>query len=147
MAPLPAGPIHQKPLSLPCRLFIMFVPDCGCDFCYLSSGDKPVRVLRPWAVPQEVASQTTNAIYSGWVHTSSKRDYSISFICGHPGITREIAKNEMQWRDHLHFLPVLWSSGQCSWLLIQRFRVRFLALPDFLSSSGSGTGSTQPLWG
>jgi hypothetical protein len=25
-----------------------------------------------------------------------------------------------------------------------RFRVRFLAPPDFLRSSGSGTGSTQP---
>ena len=33
---------------------------------------------------------------------------------------------------------------------IQRSRVRFPALPDFLSSSGSGTGSTQPCevnWG
>ena len=38
----------------------------------------------------------------------------------------------------------LWSSGQSFWLQIQRFRVRFPALPDFLSSSGSGTGSTQP---
>jgi hypothetical protein len=39
----------------------------------------------------------------------------------------------------------LWSSGQSSWLLTQRSRVRFQALPDFLSGSGSGTGSTQPL--
>jgi hypothetical protein len=31
----------------------------------------------------------------------------------------------------------LWSSGQIS-------RVRFPALPDFLISGGSGTGSTQP---
>ena len=38
----------------------------------------------------------------------------------------------------------LWSSGQSFWLQIQRSRVRFPALPDFLSSSGSGTGSTQP---
>jgi hypothetical protein len=38
----------------------------------------------------------------------------------------------------------LWSSGQSSWPLIQRSRVRFPTLPDFLSSSGSGTGSTQP---
>jgi hypothetical protein len=38
--------------------------------------------------------------------------------------------------------PPLWSSGQSSWLQIQRSRVRFLALPAFLSSSGSGTGST-----
>ena len=38
----------------------------------------------------------------------------------------------------------LWSSGQSFWLQIRRSRVRFPALPDFLSSSGSGTGSTQP---
>ena len=38
----------------------------------------------------------------------------------------------------------LWSSGQSFWLQIQRFRVRFPALPDFLSGSGSGTGCTQP---
>jgi hypothetical protein len=31
----------------------------------------------------------------------------------------------------------LWSSGQSSWLQIQRTRVRFTALPDFLNSSGS----------
>ena len=40
--------------------------------------------------------------------------------------------------------PRLWSSGQSFWLQIQRSRVRFSALPGFLSSSGSGTGSTQP---
>ena len=40
--------------------------------------------------------------------------------------------------------PPLSSSGQSFWLQIQRSRVRFPALPDFLSSSGSGTGSTQP---
>jgi hypothetical protein len=34
--------------------------------------------------------------------------------------------------------PPLWCSGQSSWLQIQR------ALPDFLRSSRSGTGSTQP---
>jgi hypothetical protein len=36
------------------------------------------------------------------------------------------------------------SKSQSSWLQIQRSRVRFPALPDFLRSSGSGTGSTQP---
>jgi hypothetical protein len=40
--------------------------------------------------------------------------------------------------------PPLWSSGQSFWLQIQRSRVRFPELPDLLSSSGSGTGSTQP---
>jgi hypothetical protein len=39
--------------------------------------------------------------------------------------------------------PPLWSSGQTFWLQIQRSRVRFLALPHFLRSKGSGTGSTQ----
>jgi hypothetical protein len=38
--------------------------------------------------------------------------------------------------------PPLWSSGQSSWLQV---RVLFLALPDFLRSSGSGTGSVQSL--
>jgi hypothetical protein len=40
--------------------------------------------------------------------------------------------------------PPLWSSGQSSWVETQRSPVRFPALPDFLSSSGSGNGSTQP---
>jgi hypothetical protein len=44
----------------------------------------------------------------------------------------------------LPFRPPLCSSGQSSWLQIQRSRVRFLALRDFLRSSGSGTASTQP---
>jgi hypothetical protein len=39
--------------------------------------------------------------------------------------------------------PPLWSSDQGFWLQIQRSRVRFPALPDFLSGSGSGTGCTQ----
>jgi hypothetical protein len=34
-------------------------------------------------------------------------------------------------------------NGQSPWLQTQRSRVLFLALPDFLSRSGSGTGSTQ----
>jgi hypothetical protein len=40
--------------------------------------------------------------------------------------------------------PPLWSSGQSSWLQIQRFWIQFPALPDFLRSNGSGTGPTQP---
>jgi hypothetical protein len=35
-------------------------------------------------------------------------------------------------------------SGESSWLKFQRSRVRFPVLPDFLSTSASGTGSTQP---
>jgi hypothetical protein len=40
--------------------------------------------------------------------------------------------------------PPLWSSGQSSWLQTQRSGFDSRALPDFLRSSGSGTGSTQP---
>jgi hypothetical protein len=40
--------------------------------------------------------------------------------------------------------PPLCSSDQSSWLLTQRPWVRLPALPNFLRSSGSGTGSTQP---
>ena len=48
------------------------------------------------------------------------------------------------WSQSCGYWPPLWSSGQSFWLQIQRSRVRSPALPDFLSSSGSGTGSTQP---
>ena len=61
------------------------------------------------------------------------------------GVLRRISRHT---REEKHDVgerrPPLWSSGQSFWLQIQRSRVRFPALPDFLSSSGSGTGSTQP---
>jgi hypothetical protein len=38
----------------------------------------------------------------------------------------------------------LWSSGHSFWLLTQRSRFRFPAVPNFLSSSGWGTRSTEP---
>jgi hypothetical protein len=48
--------------------------------------------------------------------------------------------------NHQNFPPPpLWSSVQSFWLHIQRSRVRFPSLPDFLRSSGSGPGSTQSL--
>ena len=50
---------------------------------------------------------------------------------------------KIYFKLHINW-PPLWSNGQSFWLQIQRSRVRFPALPDFLSSSGSGTGSTQP---
>jgi hypothetical protein len=54
-------------------------------------------------------------------------------------------KNRPIYRQGVRFRrPPLWSSGQSSWLQILRSRLRFPALPDFLRSSGSGTGSTQP---
>jgi hypothetical protein len=56
--------------------------------------------------------------------------------------------NPCHMTDSFFFLcllrPLLRSSGHSFWLQIQRSRVRFSALPDFLRSSESGTGSTQP---
>jgi hypothetical protein len=40
--------------------------------------------------------------------------------------------------------PPLWSSCRSSLIQLQRSQVRFLALPHFLRSCGSGTGSNQP---
>ena len=50
---------------------------------------------------------------------------------------------------HLFFVwPPLWSSGQSFWLQIQRSRVRFPALTDFLSGSGSvWSGVHSASWG
>jgi hypothetical protein len=50
----------------------------------------------------------------------------------------------INYESYYTFRPPLWSSGQRSWLQILRSQVRFPALQDFLRSSGSGTGSTQP---
>ena len=57
--------------------------------------------------------------------------------------TRRFFSEVQYFSYRLFHRPPLWSSGQSFWLQIQRSRVRFPALPDFLSSSGSGTGSTQ----
>jgi hypothetical protein len=48
-----------------------------------------------------------------------------------------IARIDWVWCSWLMAAPVWWSEFQTS-------RVLFLALPDFLTSSGSGMGSTQP---
>jgi hypothetical protein len=41
------------------------------------------------------------------------------------------------WLSKTILLLLLWSSGQSSWLQIQRYPVRFPALLDFLRSGGS----------
>jgi hypothetical protein len=44
----------------------------------------------------------------------------------------------------IHHGPSLWSRGQEFLAIDPEVRVRFPAFTDFLRSSGSGTGSTQP---
>jgi hypothetical protein len=58
-----------------------------------------------------------------------------------PASTQVYLTYVILWRlVQLPRLP-LWSSSQSSWLEIQRSRIQFLALPDFLRSSGSGMES------
>jgi hypothetical protein len=47
----------------------------------------------------------------------------------------------MKTRFLLRAWPPLWSTGQSSYLQIERSRVPFLVVTDFLRSSGSGMGS------
>jgi hypothetical protein len=51
--------------------------------------------------------------------------------------------NIVEWKM-LNNFQVKYLNNFSFWLQIQRSRVRFPALPDFLRSMGSGTGSTQP---
>jgi hypothetical protein len=44
---------------------------------------------------------------------------------------------------HAFHGPPLWSSGEGSWLQIQRYRIRFPARPHFLRNSESRTASSQ----
>jgi len=95
--------------------------DCVCCCTFV------LTVLKLWVVVPEsyltLRRRTTYIYVALWRSLTLRR--LMSYIYGAPG-------------------PPLWSSGQSFWLQIQRSRVRFPALPDFLSSSGSGTGSTQP---
>ena len=66
-------------------------------------------------------------------------------------VVERIKLPEPYFTQHLDYCSLLilrfvylWSSGQSFWLQTQRSRVRSPALPDFLSSRGSGTGFTQP---
>jgi hypothetical protein len=83
-------------------------------------------------------------------------ELSASFIrvtrIGERGTTLAVTNNRLTLRVSVFNFtlirvgPPLWYSSQSFWLLTQMSRVRFPALPDFLSSSGSGKWSTQPLW-
>jgi hypothetical protein len=70
-------------------------------------------------------------------------------MVGKPG-KQQLGMPRRRWVDNIKMDrnkwvgPPLWSSDQSFLLQIQGSRVRFPALPDFLRSSGSGTGSTQP---
>jgi hypothetical protein len=75
-----------------------------------------------------------------WFETVKERDNSEDL-----GVDVRMLKIRVKdvRRDGVNWI-YLWSSDQSFWLQIQRTWVRFPALPDFLRSSGTGTGSTQP---
>ena len=90
--------------------------------------------------------QLKNLYNATYVQLSSKFNSAVWVQQLYKHRQRKITEAKIQHRNRSISNPVssLWSSGQSFWLQIQRSRVRFPALPDFLSSSGSGTGSTQP---
>jgi hypothetical protein len=117
-----------------------------CQAWWFRSGEKPPSPLRSYRLPSSLSISPdrflwgTNWIYicyieesipplwssgqSSWLHNGDV----LCFLWG------------TNWIYICHVeesRPPLWSGGQSSWLQIP-------ALPDFLRSSGSGTGSTQP---
>jgi len=80
--------------------------------------------------------------YERWLLASWGQFISLS-ICP-SNRTEQLSSEWIKLLNFRRLRPPLWSSGQSFWLQIQRSRVRFPALPDFLSSCWSGTGSTQP---
>jgi hypothetical protein len=96
-----------------------FIPTPGVPQLCICNVSQLYRVFRGWKTYLQSEIDNNN----------NNNNNNILYVCFYPfiRITR----------------PPLCSSVQSSWLQIQRFRVRFPTLPDFLSSSGSGTGSTQ----
>jgi hypothetical protein len=86
------------------------------------------------------------------VRTDVSEELSSSFIrvtrIGELGTTLAVTSNPRTLRRNTLFIylsrerPPLLASGQSSRLQIQRSRVRLMALPDYLTNSGSGTGPT-----
>ena len=95
----------------------------------------PVRSRPDWPIPRPLLYCVELPIVNGCFVTGRDRG-NTSVKC------EECCDNSNYWYIYIYISP-LWSSGQSFWLQIQRSRIRFPALPDFLSSSGSGTGSTQ----
>ena len=92
------------------------------DYCHC------LNMFRASLCPSSGEKTTCYCIWSVFAVTRKDADISRVVFC----------------RDSVWFGPPLWSTDQSFWLQIQRTRIRSPALPDFLSSSGSGTGSTQP---
>jgi hypothetical protein len=85
--------------------------------------------------------------WAGHVAWMGKKSNAYSLIVRKPEGKRLLGRPRSKWVRNSKWIlewPALWSSGQSSWIQIQRSRVWFPALLDFLRSSWSGTGFTQP---
>jgi hypothetical protein len=102
------------------------------------------------ALPQTTPTGSVSLHISGLPSslTIERIQTAVCVMCRKPGESVEFSC--LLWAMNLGVLvhsiwpQLLWSSGQRSWLQIQRSWVWFPLLPDFLRNSGSGTGSTQP---
>ena len=117
-------------IKLSSNLQFLRLPNCQTNgLLYNTSEDYYLTTLGKSSVP----------VFS---HSDSVSHIAIDF-----GIMK-VTINNLSQSDLQHSRDLicesLWSSGQSFWLQIQRSRVRLPALPDFLSSGGSRTGSTQP---
>ena len=116
-----------------------------------------------WSVPHCMTSLLCPLTSYMWTHIWNVRDYRppppYKWDPHFYGILRSLDRligfvaENVYWDRTINMetygltWPPLWSSGQSFWLHIQRSRVRSPALPDFLSSNGSGTGVHSASWG
>jgi hypothetical protein len=96
------------------------------------------------AVMNEIWKQLHSSAWRFSLLFKPKYTFHIFSILSWPGYVLSSKQRKLFKKYSVKIWPPLWSSSQSSWLQIQRSRVRFPALPDFLRNSGSGKGSTQP---
>ena len=125
------GSAVQDSVLMGCEPTSLANPFFGTTLGQIAEEEKPhVRGLfTPWMCRQHSCFETSISVYHPtrrWI--SLPLIYAFSYS--------EAIVNVKDFR--------IWPALKSFWLHIQRSRVRFPALPDFLSNSGSGTGSTQP---
>ena len=106
-------------------------------------------VMKPSSLPSETIHKHYTSVLMNIKWTDKITNGELWRNTEQKPVEIQIKRRKWNWIGHTlrkeagAIGPPLWSSGQSFWLQIQRSRVRFPALLDFLSSSGSGTGSTQ----
>jgi hypothetical protein len=147
-------PVHVSDLSVH-----VYWPACACVWPACANGRKDGRAVSTvWIT----TLRTFRALFAAWrpvtvTNTTSTGCFVVACCqttfrspleCS---LSKSISSHAWRRISHHDYFglrfcsrPPLWCSGHNSWLQTQRSRIRFPALLDFLSSSGSITGSTQP---